>query len=124
MRRFFFVTALIMGVLVLVGLILIPAMTQHYYGSPSPDLSTSQVFQYSLRLLWDDGLVTKPLDPNGREQEFTVEQGESVESIADRLQQAGVIRDAGALRDYLISMNTLPDQPLIAMVPMLPRYTV
>jgi UPF0755 protein len=97
-----FVTALLLGGLVLVGSILVPAVAQHYYGSPSHDLTTSQIFQYSARLLWDDGLVTKPLDPNGGEQEFTVGQGESVESIAGRLQQAGVIRDAGALRDYLI----------------------
>ncbi len=101
MRRIF-VTALVVGLLVIVALIMIPAAARHYYGSPAPDLSSAQVFQYSARLLWDDGRITRPVDPKGGDQEFTVVQGESIESIAARLQQAGAIQDAGALRDYLI----------------------
>ena len=92
----------VLGLLTVAALIMVPAAAQHTYGSPSPELSASQVFQYSVRLLWDDGLLTRPLDPNGPEQSFSVKEGESVESIADRLRQAGTIRDAGALRDYLI----------------------
>ena len=98
----FILTAFVILALVLIGVVMIPAMAQHYYGPPSRDLSVGQVFQYSARLLWDDGLLTKPLDPGGQEQSFIVQEGEPVESIADRLQQAGAIRDAGALRDYLI----------------------
>jgi UPF0755 protein len=101
MRQFIFVV-LGIGLLLLAGLIMIPVEAHHYYGAPSPALSSLQVLQYSGRLLWDDGLLTKPLDPKGREQAFTVNEGEPVESIASRLRQAGTIRDAGALRDYLI----------------------
>lgn len=101
MRRFILVV-FVLGLLALIGLVMIPAVAQHYYGAPSRDLSAAQVFQYSARLLWDDGLLTKPLNPAGRDQPFMVQEGEPVESIAERLQQAQLIRDAGALRDYLI----------------------
>jgi UPF0755 protein len=80
----------------------IPALAVHTYGQPSPDLPAMQVLEYSVRLLWDDGRLTTPLDLNGKEQAFKVEQGETVEAISLRLQQAGIIRDAGVLRDYLI----------------------
>lgn len=87
------------AIVVMVG---IPALAVHMYGSPSPDLSAMHVLEYSARLLWDDGRLTTPLDPSGQEQAFAVEEGESVQVVSDRLQQAGLIRDAGTLRDYLI----------------------
>ncbi len=87
--------------LVVIVSVTVPAVAVQHYGQPSPNLSVTQVFQYSARLLWDDGLVTEPLDRNGREQPFTVQQGEPVDSITRRLQQAGDIQDAQAMRDYL-----------------------
>ncbi len=95
---------LVLGIilLVVIGSIAVPALAVHSYGRPAPGLSAVQVLQYSARLLWDDGLLTRPLDRNAREQPFDVGQGEPVESIAARLQQAGAIRDAQALRDYLV----------------------
>src|SRR5512135_1249166 len=101
MRRFFLLM-LGIGLLAIIVLVGIPAVALHYYGPPSPDLSIYQAFQYSARLLWDDGLLTRPLNPTGAEQPFKVQQGEPIELLATRLQQAGLIRDAGALRDYLI----------------------
>ncbi len=89
-------------VLVLIVSVAVPATAVHYYGSASPDLSVSQVFQYSARLLWDDGLLTTPLDPAGQEQSFKIQEGEPIEFVANRLQAAGLIRTAAALRDYLI----------------------
>lgn len=80
----------------------IPAAARRSYGAPSPDLTVTQVFQYSARLLWDDGQVTRPRNPQGAEQSFQIQEGEPIDSFAERLQQAGLIRDAGALRDYLI----------------------
>ena len=87
------------ALLVMVG---IPAMAVHTYGAPSPDLHALQVLEYSARLLWDDGRLTRPLDPSGAEQPFEVQEGEPVAAVAGRLQQAGAIRDAQALEDYLI----------------------
>ncbi len=47
-------------------------------------------------------MLTNPFDRNGTEQPFTVETGESVDSIASRLEVVGLIRNAGAFRSYLI----------------------
>ena len=89
-------------IIIVAGLVAVPAMARRAYGVPAPTLSALQVFEYSATLLWDDGLLITPLDPNGREQPFTIEQGETLESVTARLEQGGLIRDAGALRDYLI----------------------
>lgn len=80
----------------------VPAAARHSYGAPSRDLSVTQVFQYSAMLLWDDGQLTQPRDREGQEQAFKIQDGEPIESFAARLEQAGLIRDAGAMRDYLI----------------------
>jgi UPF0755 protein len=92
---------------VLVGLILlltigVPVMAAQAYGPAAPGLGAGQVVQYSARLLWDDGLLVKPLDPNGPEQQFEVQHGESIASVCGRLQSSGIVRDASMLRDYLI----------------------
>ncbi len=83
-------------------LIYIPSKAEQIYGQPAAWLTVPQRVQYSARLLWHDGLLTHPLDSTGGEQSFPIDNGESVNSIATRLQQTGLIRDAGAFRDYLI----------------------
>jgi len=85
-----------------VTLITIPSQATRIYGQPAAWLTASQRVQFSARLLWHDGLLTRPLDATGIEQTFPIGQGESVNSIATRLQEVGLIRDAGAFRDYLI----------------------
>jgi peptidoglycan lytic transglycosylase G len=80
----------------------VPAAANRTYGPPSGHLNPIQVWQYSASLLWADGLLTKPLDAEAPEIEFQVKSGETVDSICDRLAQAGLIRDAWMLRDYLI----------------------
>ena len=80
----------------------IPSRATWLYGSSSPTLSIPQRIQYSAMLLWYDGLLTSPLNLNGTEQSFTVDEGESVNSIASRLEVAEIIRSANAFRAYLI----------------------
>lgn len=80
----------------------IPSRATWIYGSSSPALSIPQRIQYSALLLWYDGQLTNPLDPNGAQQSFEVEAGESVNSIASRLEIIGLIRNAAAFRAYLI----------------------
>ena len=80
----------------------IPARATWLYGSSSSALSIPQRIQYSTMLLWYDGLLTSPLNRSGTEQPFTVEEGESVNSIASRLEVAEIIRSANAFRAYLI----------------------
>jgi UPF0755 protein len=53
-------------------------------------------------LLWYDQLLTRPRDMNGGEQTFTINQGESVNSVSSHLEEIGLIRNAEAFRAYLI----------------------
>jgi len=85
-----------------VVIFMVPSNAAQIYGPPSGRLSFLQVIQYSAKLVWDDGLLTTPLDPNAPQQSFTVQQGESVASIANRLRQSGLISEADMFRDYLI----------------------
>ena len=92
--------------LVLVCLLLIfitiPYQAARIYGPPAEGLTLTQRVQYSVQLLWYDGLLTRPLNANGVDQNFTIELGESVNSVAVHLMEAGLIRDAEAFRSYLI----------------------
>ncbi|MCC6299599.1 MAG: endolytic transglycosylase MltG [Anaerolineales bacterium] len=80
----------------------IPAEAARVYGPPAPWLTIIQRVQYSARLLWYDGLLTRPLNVEASERNFRVESGQSVNSIAASLQDAGLIRDAESFRAYLI----------------------
>jgi len=92
-----FLCMLVIGVLV--G---IPALAAQQFGAPSPALSLTDQFEFSARLLWYGEWLTQPLDTNGAEQPFTIETGESVPSIAIRLEEVGLVRSAAAFRAYLI----------------------
>ena len=80
----------------------IPIQATRIYGAPTPTLGIFQRIQYSALLLWYDGLLTRPLDSNGKEQSFTIETGESATSVANHLQIVGLIRDAESFRAYLV----------------------
>lgn len=98
--------ALFFVLILLTGLyfcfIYIPSRAQRIYGPPAAWLTLPQRLQYSALLLWYDSLLTQPLDPSGKEQPFTVEVGEPVNSVANHLESVGLIRDAEAFRAYLI----------------------
>jgi peptidoglycan lytic transglycosylase G len=80
----------------------VPLRAARLYGPPALWLSLPQRVQYSALLLWYDGLLTQPLDVNGAEQTFTIEIGESVDSVANHLEAVGLIQDADSFRSYLI----------------------
>jgi UPF0755 protein len=80
----------------------VPALADRQYGPPSPALGPFDRFEYSFRLLWYGDILTQPLNPDGGEQSFSIEQGEGVPSIAIRLEETGLIRSAAAFRAYLI----------------------
>jgi len=95
-------TALCLGVLLIVAVAGIYVLADRSFGPAAQWLTLPKVIQYSAKLLWADGLLSRPLDPGAPEQEFEVQPGESVESICDRLEQAGLVIDGGMLMDYLI----------------------
>jgi UPF0755 protein len=84
---------------ILVG---IPNAARRQFGPPSSSLDPLDHLEFAARLLWYDGLLTQPLDPNGLEQPFSIAPGEGVPSIATRLEEVGLIRSATAFQDYLI----------------------
>jgi UPF0755 protein len=96
-----FIILLLCGVLYF-SLLYIPSRAARIYGSPSQSLSILERVQYSVLLLWYDGLLTQPLDISGKEQSFTIEIGESVDSVANHLESVGLIRDAESFRAFLI----------------------
>lgn len=105
MMRAFGIFIVLLAVLFAVILLLaigVPVVAAQVYGPAASALTTGQVVQYSARLLWDDGLLKKPLDPNRPQQKLDVGQDESITSVCNRLQSSGAIRDASMLRDYLI----------------------
>lgn len=103
MRKFIVIFILLMLCMGLVVFVLyIPSRAARIYGPPSPSLSFPQRVQYSTLLLWYDGLLTQPRDMSGQEQNFTIEVGESVDSVANHLQSVGLIRDGESFRSYLI----------------------
>ncbi len=80
----------------------IPARASLLYGPPAKHLSLSDRVEYSTRLLSYGEELTAPLDTNGSPQPFRIEPGESVRSIADRLEADGIISNAQAFFDYAV----------------------
>ena len=92
---------LCLGVLA-AGVFGLQRQVEAYFGPPTTGLSPIQRVNYAVQLyLHREELVT-PLDTDGQEQTFEVRQGESVNSIALRLEDAGLIRSAFSFRTYLV----------------------
>jgi UPF0755 protein len=92
----------ILSICLFLVVVTIPSRAARIYGQPASWLTISQRVQYSAQLLWYNGLLTNPRDANGAEQSFSIQQGESINSIANNLEGMGFIRDAEAFRAYLI----------------------
>ncbi len=102
-RPIFPVTAvLILVCLMMITVVYIPIRAANLYGRANPALGPWGMVQYSTRLIWHDGLLTRPLDPSAGEREFSIQQGEAVGTIALRLQSDGLIKSAAAFRDYVV----------------------
>ncbi|MFN8381197.1 MAG: endolytic transglycosylase MltG [Anaerolineales bacterium] len=87
---------------VFVFLYYLPARASLLFGPPASQLSISNRIEYSTRLLSYGDELTKPLNTSGTEQQFQVELGESVSSIANRLEVSGFISNAQAFYDYAV----------------------
>ncbi len=98
----FLILLVLLGLLSFGLMIGIPLLATQQYGPPNPTLSSADKYKFSARLLWYSGQLTQPLDRSGIEQSFVIESGESVLSIAIRLEEVGLIRSSTAFRAYLI----------------------
>jgi UPF0755 protein len=72
------------------------------YGLPNAKLSNLQVWAMSIKLLQNEAVLINPVDPLGQRGNFKVDIGESVDSIAYRLEKRKIIHSAEALLDYLL----------------------
>lgn len=104
MRKILLISLIAIFLCICLFLILftIPSQAARIYGPPAAWLTLLQRVQYSAQLLWYDGLLTRPLAEAGGEQNFAIDSGESVNSVAAHLQEVGLIRDAESFRAYLI----------------------
>jgi len=80
----------------------VPARASLLYGPPARALSISDRIEYSTRLLSHGNLLKTPLNPNAAEQSFRIEQGESIYSVAARLEESFIITDAQVFYDYVV----------------------
>lgn len=104
-NQYYFILACIVALIfacIFAFIYYIPARASLLYGPPASHLSISDRIEYSTRLLSHGDVLTTPLDPNGIDQPFRVEPGESVASIGDRLESGGIISDAQAFFDYAV----------------------
>lgn len=96
------VVCLFIGVLFFWGLNSLSRQAVQTFGPPGIELNGVEQMTYSARLFMNEKNLMEPLDLSGQEQTFEVEMGESVNSIAFRLQEMEIIRNSNAFRLYLI----------------------
>ena len=71
-------------------------------GAPGIELSQLEQISYSFSLYLNRSNLTEPVDPAGQPIPFQINLGDGVSSIAFRLQEIGLVRNAEAFRLYLI----------------------
>ena len=80
----------------------IPQMAEEKFGPPAVGMDPLQRVLYSARLLASENSLLTPFDGEGKRRDFEVSLGETVNSVATRLEEERIIRNADALRTYLI----------------------
>lgn len=92
----------ILSLLAFGGLDLAPRLAAQNFGPAAGGVDRFQRALYSVQLLLQKDNLTQPVDPTGNAKPFTIDPGESVNSIALALENAAIIRDANSFRIYLI----------------------
>jgi len=80
----------------------IPIKAESFFGPPTGQLSSSQKYLLSYRLINQQELLLTPVDPLGTEVVFTITPEEPINSILLRLKSHGLIPDSEAARNYLV----------------------
>jgi len=80
----------------------LPRRASQVFGPPSPNLSLIQKTLYSYRLLSNERTFLAPMDDQASLRTFSIETGESVNSISTRLEEEGFLANADTFRTYLI----------------------
>ena len=98
---------LLLGLCILAGLAgagfyLVPNLAEQDFGPPNARLGRVQQALVAWQLLTSREELLQSADPNGQEQEFTIQMGESANSVAFRLEESGLVRGSDSFRNYLI----------------------
>ncbi len=97
------ITALLIGCVGFVaGFLAISSEVTAQFGKPAEGLSFTQKLAYPLDLYLHKDTMFAPAQMDGLEQDFIVDQGESVSMVCLRLENAGLIGDAELFRTYLV----------------------
>lgn len=99
---------LVLGLLILMAGLLcaasvyLPYRARVIFGPPAVTVGPVGLVKTSAKLLLYKGMLIEPLDPNGTQQTFVVAAGESVVSVAERLEQAGLVRSADGFITFMV----------------------
>lgn len=91
-----------MGVLGAGIFFLLPNVIESQYGPPSPHLGLVQRINLEWQLLSAKDDLLLAVDSQGGEKKFSIRIGESANSVAERLQEAGLVRSANSFRAFLV----------------------
>jgi UPF0755 protein len=80
----------------------LPSKAERTFGPPANGLDLTQRIYLSAKLLLQVEELREPADIQGIERQFEVQMGESTYQITERLKEEGLVRNAEALRDYLV----------------------
>lgn len=80
----------------------IPVLAEREFGPASQSLGMLDKVYYSVRLLAARDELHQSAGSGATSLEFTITSGESANSVILRLEQAGIIRNAEVLRDYIV----------------------
>jgi UPF0755 protein len=79
----------------------LPRQAAEQFGQPVSGLSRFEEIRLAAMLVSQSDSLIQPLEPDGKPEPFTVNLGESVPSVINRLQESGLIANPGAFRTYL-----------------------
>lgn len=96
-----FVLFFLAGFFLVIGIMLILSSSEKVIGPPAPWLNFRQRLTYGVFLLWNEKELTEPRDPDGREEIFFIEFGETISSISLRLWENELISDPDIFKTYL-----------------------
>jgi len=98
----FLLFIIVLGIGLVLVAVLVPKLAGKSFGPPASSFDAWHRLSYALELVWNADDLTQPRDPAGAEQLFLIQPGDSVSSIAQRLEETGLIRNAQIFRTYLI----------------------
>lgn len=78
------------------------ARAENAFGPPSPNVGPLARIQLGIELGWRADALLRPIDPNSLPVDFDIGLDEPTSQIVRRMQEAGLVREAGLFSDYLV----------------------